>query len=548
MVGITSPGIGSGLDIKSIVQSLVNAEIDPMKIRRDKKSAGVQTELSAVGQLKSSLSSLKSALGNLGDLSKLYTLKSSLSDSDHFSASLSTSAVKGTYAVEVLALAKSNSLVSGNFAPGATTNLGTGDITIELGSYASGSFVPASDTSAKTVTISASNNSLEGIKNAINNSGASVTASITSDDSGSKLTIKSNKTGVGYELKITTTGATGSVSDFAYDKLAASPMTLTQAGQDSQVKVNATTLTQSTNTLTTAITGVTLNLTKDEVGKTTTLTVDDNKDFVSSQVKDFVGKYNDTINLLYKLSGYDLEAKQGGVFQGDAQFIGIRQGLTSLIGNLYGKTGNIHALADLGIKTDPKNKGNLTIDESKLSSALSANYKDIGNLFAKTATLPDQNIRVNAVGTKVTEGTYTLNITNSSPLAGQINTAISTLDTNGYTLKGSGQFLGLNLDVLDTTVRSTTLTVEDGLAVKLSTLLDSYTQEKGGLTLRTNQLNNQVKDLDKEQARIDRREQLLQKQFSKQYTALDGLLGRMQAQMSSLTQQLASISANTNKG
>ncbi len=535
-MSLSSPGVGSGLDVKSLVEALVKAEITPSQSRHDKQVTSVKTELSAVGQLKSALSNLQASLNKLSDLSQFYNMKYSMSDPDYFSTSVTPQAVKGSYQVEVQKLAQQQSLAS-NYL----TNTGSGTLTITLGTYNSDNtaFTPNASATPVSITIAPGSDSLVAVRDAINNSNSGVTAGIIQDNQGSRLTLTSAKTGEDYSMKIT-----GDISSLNYDPTAGvNSLSETIAAQNSTVKINGVTLNQSTNQLQDAISGLTLSLKKAELGKTITLTVDDNKDQLTSLVNDFIKQYNDSMTFLTNLTGYNSETKTGGVFQGDPQFRGLKQNLSRLATSPMANSNSpIKSLADLGIVSNKQ--GLLEVNQDKYKKTLENNYKDIGALFAKTATASDPDIRIKSVKTNVAAGSYAVNLTEFTSgvsMAGTIGGLFAS-SSDGTTLNGSDGLTGLSLTVLSGTTGSRgTITVNNGVAVQMNSFLDTYLSSKGDLNLRTDQLNKQAKLLDKQQDTIDIRSQSIEKRYLAQFTALDSLLTQLQNTSGFLTQQLANL-------
>ncbi|BCA95274.1 flagellar hook-associated protein 2 [Legionella antarctica] len=537
-MSLSSPGIGSGLDVKTLVEALVKAEITPLQTRHDNKLTSVNTELSAIGQLKSSLANLQTSLNNLSDVTKFYNMKYSVSNVDFLSATLTSQATKGTYQVEVEALAQQQSLASTYLNP---TSVGSGNITINFGTYNPDKtvFTANGDAAPVNVTIAPGSDSLVAIRDAINDTNSGVTASIVQDSLGSRLTLTSSKTGENYAMQVSS-----SIPELNYDPtMGNNALTETIAAQNSVVKINGLSLTQSTNQLQDAISGVTINLKKAEPGTITTLTVDDNKDQLTNLIKDFVSKYNDSMTFLTNLTGYNKDTKQSGLFQGDPQFRNLKLNLGKWATSpLVKSTNSIQSLADLGITTTEN--GLLELNQDKYNTALSNHYADIGALFAKTATPTDSNIRINSVNAQVPAGKYDVFLSEFTPgvnMAGTIGSFPAT-SSDGITLNGSDDLGGLSIKVLSGSDGSRgQIVVNDGIAVLMNHFLDSYMDTAGDLNQRAEQLNKQVNLLSKTQTQINARSVSVQNRYLKQFNALDVLLTQMQSTSSFLTQQLAAL-------
>ena len=287
MASITSAGLGSGLMLAGLATMAVEAVA-----ALDRKESVYQAKLSAYGSLKGAVSSFQGAMRGLSSLSKFQAIKATSGDSTIYTASAAANAVPGAYAVEVTALAQAHKLASKGFAT-VTDQLGTGTLTITKGSVATA------------VTIAAADNSLSGIRDAINAAKAGVTATIINDGSATtpyKLIVTSNDTGAANAVKITVSGDSvgTNVDDDGLSQLAYDPagtlgngknLTQTAAAQNATLKVDGVDISKTTNTVTDVIQGVTLNLVK--TGAATTLTVVRDTASVKTSVEAFVKAYND---------------------------------------------------------------------------------------------------------------------------------------------------------------------------------------------------------------------------------------------------------------
>ncbi len=210
---ISSPGIGSNLDVNSIVSQLMAVERHPLSVLTTKETA-FKAQLSAYGTVKSALASFQSALTSLTSGGNLGANTATAGDPSVLSATASSSAMAGSFNVEVTQLARQQKLASGQFA-NTTDVVGSGTITIQFGTFdATGNtFSPNAAKATKTISISPSNNTLGGIRDAINNAGAGVAASIVNDGTGNRLVITSTDSGQANSLRITTADDDGNNTD-----------------------------------------------------------------------------------------------------------------------------------------------------------------------------------------------------------------------------------------------------------------------------------------------------------------------------------------------
>lgn len=543
-MGLSTPGIGSGLNIKEMVEAMVKADITPLQVKHDRKLDKISTELSAVGQLKGLISNLQTSLASLSDINQIYGLTSNTSSPDYFDAKVSPQATKGSYQIEVKKLAQAHTLVS-SAKTSTTASIGNGTMTINFGSYSGAPVAFTPNTEAKTVSIviPPGSDSLAAIRDAINKSNSGVQANIVQDNAGYRLSITSAKTGENYAMKIS-----GDISALNYDPVTDvnnTNITPSVAAQNSVVKINGLDLTQGSNTLDTAITGTTITLKKAEIDKITTLNIVDNTSQVTGLVNDFIKKYNETNTLLTNLTFYNDKEKKKGIFQGDPQFRALKLGLNQWATSPDPTaTGSVKALADLGIVSNVKN-GQLELDKTKFDKALETKYKDIGAFFAKTASTTDGGIQVNKINQNVKAGSYDINLTAYDPgitLTGTIG-GIAANSTDGITMSGTDDLGGLSIKVISgTTGARGKIIVKDGMAAKMNQLLETYMKPKDGdLTLRNEKLNKSLVDMDKDQEAISAKTITLQERYKKKFNALDALLAQLQGSSQALTLQLSSL-------
>ena len=380
MATITSTGAGSGLDVNGLVTQLVAAERAPLDARLARIDTNLTTEFTALSQLKGSMSGFQSALAGLKDASTLILRKASLSDATHLTATAGSTATAGVYDVEVVQLAKAAQLSSTPFLAGPTTVIGTGTLTLSQGS------------NAFSITVDSSNNTLAGIRDAINKSAnnTGIRATILTGVDGSRLILSGTATGTANAVKVTQAGGDGGLAQLVYDPPNTSALTSVIAAQNATVNISGFPVSSATNTITTAIDGVTLNLLKQEPGVTTTLTVANDDGAVQNKVNGFVTAYNALITQIAKLRSYDPATKKAGPLLGDAMLRNIEAQLRRQISSpVTGATEPYTSLASLGVTSSSKD-GTLSLDAAKLQTALTANPSAVSAVFGSTKGVATQ--------------------------------------------------------------------------------------------------------------------------------------------------------------
>jgi len=451
---LSSPGVGSGLDVAGIVSKLMTVEKRPLTLM-DAQISADQAKISAYGTLKSALATLQSAVGGLGTAASFKTLTASVSDSTLLTTSAGSGAVAGTYSVEVTKLAQAQKLVSAGFA-GTGDTLGTGTLTFDFGTFDGVGFT-SNGNGTKTVTIAAGQNSLAGIRDAVNAANIGVTATIVNDGSasGNHLVFTAGASGAANSLKITVADEDGNaIDDAGLSRLAYDPAGSAGAGrnveqkvaaQDAALVIDGIAIRRSSNTVSDAIQGVTLNLAKTNVGTPATLSVAADTGNVATLVGSFVTAYNQLQTTLGNLTKYDPAQKHGSVLTGDGTLRQIQTQLRAILGGSL-SSGTYTTLAQAGLQF--KSDGTLALDSTKLDTALKANAGAVTQLFAAVGTASDALTTVSAFGAKTVPGSYALSVTQVGRQASVAGSVAA-----GLTITA-----GVN-DQLDVTIDGTAATV-----------------------------------------------------------------------------------------
>lgn len=391
MATLSSPGVGSNLDVKSIVSQLMTAEQLPLKAL-EKKETSYQAKLSAFGSMKSALSSLQSAAQTLNLSSTFSAVSASVADSSVLTATVNGASSAGSFNIEVQSLAQPQKLISSGVAS-KTTAIGNGTITLDFGTYSASNTPPITfsantNIASKTLTIDSSNNTLEGIRDAINNANTGVSASIINDGSNFKLSLTSKESGLASSAKISVTESGGAgLAMFAYNGTTGGVSNLTQnvEAKNAVIKVDGVTITKSSNTITDAISGITLNLSKEMALNTTTkltLTADNSK--VSTAINAFVTAYNAVNKQISDATTYNAATRKGSVLTGDATARNVQSQLRSTLSSaIPGAPAGLSVLSDAGIEF--QSDGTLVVKSDKLSQTLADPSKDLKRLFVTSA-------------------------------------------------------------------------------------------------------------------------------------------------------------------
>lgn len=449
-MAISSAGIGSNLPIDEIITKLMAAESAPLTAFA-KKEASYQSILSGYGSLQGALGSFQTAMANLGKASTFQAYKTSVTDATIFTATGTSKALPGSYQINVTQLAQAQTLSSAG-QTSKTALIGSGaatTISFQFGTIANGTltdgiysgattFSQDAEQATGTVTIDSSNNSLQGIRDAINAAKVGVTATLISDGSATpdRLIITSDKTGETSSMKINVSGDAAIQNLLEYDPTGTQNLTQNSAAQNTKLTVNGTAISSASNTVLEAIQGVTLNVSK--IGSTT-LSIAQDTSAVETNVKAFVKAYNDLNTTIKNLTAYTPPTKAGelgtgGPLVGDGTVRTIQEQLRkTLTGSLTGLSNSTISLSQIGVSF--QKDGSLALDSTKLQKAMTSNFSSIGELFATMGKATDSLINFTSSSNLTKAGSYAVTVSklaSQSSMTGTVDLrlASTTIDPN----------------------------------------------------------------------------------------------------------------------
>jgi len=382
--------VNGGLDVTSIVDNLVTAAQQPIT-NLQTQTQSYQNKISAYQTLNTKMLAMQTSVESLlfngetaplsmpSDFSSRFSTsifalrKATSSNESVVTATADKGMAAGNYSISISNLAAADSYASNNFSSDTNQTTKTGELVIQKGSDSS---------NAVHVTIGGTNNTLEGIKEAINETNAGFTASVVNDGSSSpyRLVITSNDSGTANALTITNnlTGGTGSAVTFSE----------TTPASDAKLTVNNIAITSSSNTVTDAVEGVTFNLNADS--GSAVITVGRDVDSIVAGVKDFISKYNDFKSYVASQSTYDSTTNSAGLLSGDPTLQEAQNQITTALTQSVGSNGSAFSvLSQVGISLG--SDGTLSLNESQLRNALSTNLNGTAQLFLADGTDADGN-------------------------------------------------------------------------------------------------------------------------------------------------------------
>jgi len=388
MASVSSLGIGAGLDLQKILTSIMSAERAPINLL-DSRLSSTNSKISVYGTLNSKLDALKSAAETLEYPSRLSAVKGSSSDASVVTVTAAFTATKGTYSTQVTQLASAQKSFSQAYSSGTTFDAGEVQFTV-AGELKSPITVNAGAT-------------LSEVSASINSAKLGVTATVvTASDGQQRMILTGEKTGTGNGFTLTSTatalGGQASLADF--DEQSEADIALNgpdglmrSIAQDALMKIDGIEVRSSTNSFTGAVAG--LNLTATKIGSST-VSVQDDKEKITSALKAFVDAFNSVATTIKTNSGYDTATKTGQALSGDSAVRSVSSLLNSARTNIPTElsTANLKSFSDIGITI--QQTGQLSIDSAKLDAAISNSPKELSNLlvaYGKTFSSSVQNMQ-----------------------------------------------------------------------------------------------------------------------------------------------------------
>jgi len=368
MATITSLGVGSGLNLNTIVEQLTALERRPLTQMRSDANR-LQTQVSSFGQIKSLFGSLQDASNTLNRNTLWSSTVASSADDKTVGATGNNGAAAGRYAVQVEQLARSQTLATATAYSSASAKVGSGTLELGLGAWSAqtGEFTPKLDSTATQIAVT-DDDTVQTLRDKINSAGVGVTASLVTDSTGVRLSLRATATGVDNGFRLSATGASGGLEGLAYDPPnGASNLNLVQAAADAKASVNGIAVVSASNDLTGVIDGLTLRL-RQLSTTPVEVTVSSDTEAVTKAIKTFADAYNALATYINDQTKYDAASRRGGPLQGDTSANSLMSQLRGVLNTPSAASTAFSRLSDVGLRA--QRDGTLQVDSAKLSSAV----------------------------------------------------------------------------------------------------------------------------------------------------------------------------------
>ncbi len=522
---VSLTGFSGGLDTNALITQLMAVAQQPVTLLQT-QNQDRQSKLSILSDLTTKLNDLRSSVDGLNTMSGFQKFAATTSDVDdsHFAVTLGANAQPTSHTIQVTQLATAEKDVSQEFAA-ANSALATGDFKLTI------------DGVDTTVTLTSANNTLQGLRDAINNSGAKVTATLMNDGSSTtpyRLVITANDTGKAMTID-TSAMSGGDVPAFTHGVNPGDPG---QQARMAQFTFDGVSIQSASNSVQEVVSGVSLKLKKADLSNEYTIDVANDVGDVLGAIKTFVGKYNDVMTYL--------KAKNDpSVTDRDPSYNQIQQSLRGIVSSSISNGGAYSGMSQFGIKTD--GTGQLTVDDDTLTSALADHFSDVERVMTAFGSASNSNVHFQGGGDTTTPGTYNVVITGvGASFGGTIGGYAAT--SIGSTILSGAQgtpVAGLSIGFSGATPGAYgTVTYTNGIMQQFYKTLDDFANPIDGLLKNASDvINRQINDTQKQ---IDNKQQQLseeQDRLTQQFTQMQLQLAKLQTQGSTLSSMLSSSSS-----
>ncbi|XOV81511.1 MAG: flagellar filament capping protein FliD [bacterium] len=484
MASIQSLGVGSGLLTSDLVEDIISAEREGTDLRLDAKRAEYEAKISAFGAVRSGIDGLSAAVRDLGSSTSLLSNVVTSSNENAITASASATAKPGIHTVEVLATARAHTLTSVRYDT-IDTVVGSGTIDVRFGAttFAGGnydSFTENPDRASGQIVIDSSNNTVSGIRDAINAADLGVVASIVNDGEGFILVLTSDRTGEDQSMELTVTedspAGLSALNFNLADNVPGTNMTQTVDADDAIVVIDGITVSRDTNTINEVIPGVTFTAVGNNAGAPATVSINQDTQAVSDKMQAFVDAYNSVKTLTDDLTDFDEEKGIGALLTGDSTVRTLMSQLRRFMSRsvMEVESSSLRALVDLGISTNQNAGFQLQFDATQFAQNLVANPADVSALLAEQRRSSDNQIAFVGFQSATQAGSYIVDIQQAAT-QGVLNGAGRADLDNTIVIDDDNDTLSVTVDG----VSSSTITLAQGsyadgaeLAVELQTQIN----------------------------------------------------------------------------
>ncbi len=526
----------SSSEITSLIQQASAAYQEPATLLQDQEKP-VQTQISALGQVQSTLSSLQSAMAALADLSATPQRTVTATPDGVVSGTATANAAPGNYTLSDIVLAQAENLISSDFASQSAA-LGSGSLSIQTGSG-----------SPVVINIPSGQDTLAGIAAAINAAKAGVSAAVVYDGTGYRLTLTGDTTGSANAFTVSGTGGLA-----VFDHGGSNAMTATQAASNASFSLNGIAITSGSNTIANAVSGVTLTL---MASGSATVTIGSDTSSLTQAAQSVVTALNNALSTIGKYDSYTVASSgasgTAGPLLGDVGIETLQQNLLQTVSGLGG-TGlpantPYPSLSSIGFSVT--SSGTVTLDSSTFQNAVTNNYAAVAALLGSVGTATSSDVTVAGVGS-AQAGAYAVDVTSnaSGVVIGTVNGQVASGTNSVLVVTGAGAAQGLSLNIANgVTGNLGTVNVSEGLYGQLMGVLNAALDtQNGSVSQEINNLNTTLQSMNKQITSLQQQAQQQTLLLTQQYSAAEQTLNQLTTVSSFLDQYFNTGSSSASGG
>jgi flagellar hook-associated protein 2 len=526
-------GLNSNLDTNDIISKLISLQRRPIDLLEAKADLEAE-KLLAFQDLQSRLQTFKSVVTTINSETKFLSTKgafsnNSASDTNQVITLDTTSqAASGTFSLTVNQLARESKLVSEGFSD-TSSEVPQGILNITVG-----------ETTTQ-ININSTNNTLDGLRLAINNSGADINASFLNDGSSTnpvRLLVAGTKSGADNSVSLSI-----NQSLIGAETQEVLSFTTTQSAQNASFTLDGVSITKSNNTVTDVITGATINLQSAGSG---IVTLSSDLDTIKEKVTAFVDAYNELSVFLDEQQFLDTDTGSTGLLFGNFTVQNLQQTLRNTLSSAVpGVTGTFNSLSQVGIRT--QSDGTISIDDAQLTEALTTDIGSVSNLFASKGTTSDNNVTFIGFTKETVAGTFDLRVSGGVPqlsVSGEDDYSDASGSGNFYAGAEGTDAEGLNFRLGNLADGSYgTISISLGVGETIDRVLQNLVDKslEGPLTTEIDTFTKTVSDIDDQINSLESRLEVFEADLRSRFANLEVIIGRLNSQKEAFESALSGL-------
>ena len=510
---LSTLNVGSGLNTTEIIDALVDAERAPAESQITKKREQRTIEISGLGQIKQGFEAFDTGLNTASGLTGLVASHTGTALDIEIDDMAKASAF--SHSVIVDSVASGQTLVFDGYS-GETASVGTGSLSLSFGAWDSdGSFTANSARSDVTIDVASGNGTLAGLRDAINSADADVTASILkTSDSTYALVLKSRQ-GADHAMRITASedsGAAG-LADFAYTAVDSDVQTI--AASDASLRLDGTTITRDSNTITDLLDGMKITL-KSTSSTSSIMSARYDTTTATAAMQLIVDGLNGMNELLGTMSKRATDGGEDGPLAGDPLVRSLQRQLRGYTTSpLNGFQDDPVYLADFGVKTE--RDGTITLDQDVFRRTFEANPDSFAAITNSRITTSSGLVSGQVVGSPPEDGVYEFDIATDG--SATIDGDAMTKDGSNYSI-ATGDAAGLRLSITGNGADAK-IYVGTSLVEQISSFAGDVLALNSDLDLKISRYNEDLADYETDLADLDLRIESIRARHVAKFSAME---------------------------